>query len=276
MHDKTLITGSCGMIGTYIRGGIRTTRESLDVTDLQQTRHVCAVHQPDVIIHLAAETDLNRCEADPAHAHRVNALGTYNIALVARELGAKLVYVSTSGVFDGSKSDRYTESDIPNPQNHYGHSKYLGELAVAGMLTDYLIVRVSWVFGGGPAKDTKFVGKILKQLQTPSITVVDDKRGSPTYGKDAVAAIESLILSGRRGLYHIGNQGAATRLAIATEIVALTNSSAQVIASASSAFQSSYKTGTNESMYSIPIMRRWEEALSEYVSYEWQQEMRAT
>jgi len=118
---------------------------------------VAKKYRPKVILHLAALTDLDYCEKNPAEAYLVNSVGTYNVALTAREVGAKLVYISTAGIFDGQKKGFYRESDLGNPQNHYGHSKYLGESAVQNILNDYIIARVCWMFGGGPTKDKKFV-----------------------------------------------------------------------------------------------------------------------
>src|ERR1700754_3933984 len=97
----SLITGADGMVGSYIDFGTRTNHRSLDVADLKEVLTVCKKVAPKLIIHLAAETDFDRCERDSANAYMVNAVGTYNMAIAAREVGAKLVYVSTSVVFDG-------------------------------------------------------------------------------------------------------------------------------------------------------------------------------
>lgn len=270
IFEKTLTTGAGGMIGRYIDFGIRTDHATLDITDLSMVRAVCREHMPKIIIHLAAATDLVRCEQDPAYAHLVNAVGTYHMALVAREIDAKLVYVSTSGIFDGTKETPYTAEDVPNPPNHYGHSKYLGELAVRGLIDDHLIVRVAWVFGGGPSHDKKFVAKVLQQLDKSEISVVTDKRGSPTYGKDAVDAIKQLIKEGKRGTYHRSNAGVASRFDIASEIVAITGSSAKVIGIDSGSFPFAYATGPNESMVAeSPCMRPWQDALRDYIGSEW-------
>ena len=130
--EEVLLSGANGMVGSYCDFGIKYGHE-LDVTNLRAVLEIGRQRMPKVIVHLAALTDLALCEKDPAQAYLVNAAGTYNMALLAREVGAKLVYVSTSGVFDGTKQDPYTPEDIPNPINIYGHSKYLGELAVQSL-----------------------------------------------------------------------------------------------------------------------------------------------
>ena len=270
--NQALITGADGMIGSYIDFGIRTNHRSLDVTNLAEVMKVCQAHKPKLIIHLAAETDVDHCEHDETHAYNVNAVGTYNMATAAKKLGAKFVYISTSGVFDGAKAEPYTEDDIPAPQTIYGHSKYLGELAVKGMLENYLILRIAWVFGGGPGKDQKFIAKILKQIDKSEINVVSGKRGSPTYGKDLVAGIRRLVEEGKTGLYHMGNAGSPTRADVVREIVRITGSRAKVTEVSASFFGLSADAGRpdNESMISkVPYMRPWQEALADYIHTEW-------
>lgn len=260
------------MVGSYIDFGIRTNHRSLDITNLAEVLKVCKEHKPKFIIHLAAETDVDLCERDATHAYQINAVGTYNIATAARTIGAKLAYISTSDVFDGTKVEPYIESDIPSPQSIYGHSKYLGELAVKAMLDDYLILRICWAFGGGPSKDQKFIAKILQQLDQSVINVVANKRGSPTYGKDLVASVRRLLKEGKSGLYHMGNVGSPTRADVVREIVRITGSCAKVQEVESSFFGATYiaHRGDNESMVSkIPYMRSWQEALKEYIETEW-------
>lgn len=273
IFDQALITGADGMVGSYIDFGIRTNHRSLDITNLSEVLKVCGKHQPKTIVHLAAETDVDLCERDATHAYNVNAIGTYNMATAARSVDAKLVYISTSAVFDGTKVEPYTESDIPAPQSFYGHSKYLGELAVKAMLEDYLILRVCWMFGGGQTKDQKFIAKILQQLQQPVINVIKYKRGSPTYGKDLVTGIERLIKEGKSGVYHMGNAGSPTRADIVREIVQITGSNAEVREVEPSFFGVNYVAhrGDNESMVgNVRYMRPWQEALKEYIQQEWQ------
>jgi len=272
LFDTALITGADGMIGSYIDFGVRTNHRALDVTNLNEVMKVCTEHKPKLIIHLAAETDVDHREHDETHAYSVNAVGTYHMALAARETGAKLVYISTSGVFDGSKSEPYTEEDTPSPRTLYSHSKYLGELAVKGLQHDYLILRIAWVFGGGPEKDQKFIAKILKQVTKPEIRVVSGKRGSPTYGKDLVAGIRRLVEEGKSGLYHMGNAGSPTRAEVVREIVRITGSHAAVQEVPASYFGLPADAGRpdNESMVSkVPYMRPWQEALKDYIETEW-------
>lgn len=273
IFETALTTGGNGVVASYVNFGVRLDRASLDVTDIGQVLAVCRERRPRLIIHLAAETDLERCEQDPAQAYIVNAIGAYHMAIAARDIAAKLIYISTSGVFDGTKGSPYTEDDIPNPQGAYGHSKYAGELLVSGMLADYCIVRASWIFGGGPKADQKFVGKILRQLDKPQIKVIRGRLGSPTYAKDLVAGIKRLAAEDRTGLYHMGNAGVSTRFELASEILRTARASATLVETPQSDFPesaSSSRTAGNESMTSkVPYMRPWQEALRDYIEHEW-------
>jgi len=261
------------MLGRYADFGIRTTRETLNVEDLQQVLAVCMEQHPTAILHLAAATNLIECEKNPEMAYGANAVGTYNVALAARACGAKLAVVSTSAVFDGKKETPYVESDSPSPQTHYGHSKYLAELAALGILPDAIIARTCWMFGGGPERDHKFVANIIKQLGNERIEIIGGKNGSPTYGKDFIEAMLSLIESGKRGVFHIGNAGAPAMVDIAREIVRITRSKAEVVEADAAVFEKQYPGAGargNESMQSDKVtLRAWQAALKEYIEQEW-------
>lgn len=266
--DSVLITGGDGALGSYCDFGTRLSRDDLDITDFDAVMRVCAVAKPKVIVHCAALTDLSFCEKNPDKAYLVNTVGTYHLALGARSVGAKLVYVSTSGVFDGKKTEPYTENDVPNPTTVYGHSKYLGELAATGMLGDHIIVRVSWMFGGGRSRDNKFVGNLLRQGSVAEIRAVTDRKASPSWAKDVAAAIQALITADKRGIYNIGG-GVATKYDMAQEIISITGWNTKVIPAVSSEFTSAYTIGENESMPLSPLVRPWREALREYIETEW-------
>ena len=268
--EKVLITGSDGMVGSYVDFGIKTNRRSLDVTDLKEVLSICQKYKPKAIIHLAAETDVDRCERDPEYAYLINSIGTYNMAITAKELGVKLIYISTAGIFDGTKKSPYTEKDEPNPQNYYGHSKFLGELTVKGILKNYLILRVCWMMGGGPAKDQKFVAKIIKQFDKGEIKAVDDQIGSPTFGKDLISAIKKLIEEDMIGIYNLANKGVCSRYDVAKEIVSILKPEMKVTLAKMSDFNLDAPRTFNEGLVSkIDIMRPWQEALKEYLETEW-------
>ncbi len=270
---KTLITGGDGMVGSYIDFGIKTDRHELDVTNLEAVMAAVKKHKPKIILHLAALTDLDVGEKNPTLAYHINTIGTYNVALAARAFKAKLVYISSTGVFDGTKKSPYTEKDVPNPQNYYGHSKYAGELIIQSMLKDYIIARACWMFGGGPARDKKFIAKIVAQLNKPETTEIkalNDVKGSPTFGKDLGNALKKLIAKNARGVFHLTNKGTCTRFDVAKVIVQTLKPGVKVLGVNSSYFNLPAKRVTNESATSkVSLMRPWQEALREYLKTEW-------
>lgn len=268
MISEVLVTGGNGVLGSYCDFGTRVGRDELDITDLGAVMRVCAERRPKVIVHSAALTNLSSCEKNPNEAYLVNAAGTYNVALGARSVGAKLIYISTSDVFDGKKKEPYTTDDVPNPTTIYGRSKHLGELAVGGVLDDYVIMRISWMFGGGKEKDNKFVGKLLAQGEVPQIRAVTDKRASPSWAKDIAGVIQKLIEEDGRGIYHVGG-GVATKYEMAQELVSIMGWGTNVAPATSSDFPSPYTIGENESMPPSPLVRPWREALKEYIKTEW-------
>ncbi len=213
---KILITGANGMLGTDLsvllarrHVVIATDIDTLDVRDTHLVLRTIAEQRPDVVMHLAALTDVDQCEKSPDEAFHTNTIGTQNVALACQQSGAVMLYVSTISVFDGSKCEPYVEFDTPNPQSFYSQSKYQGELMVEALLSHYYIVRAGWMFGGGK-EDKKFVAKIMELAsKREELKVVNDKFGSPTYTRDISAGMEYLIGTGLFGRYHMVNTGSA-------------------------------------------------------------------
>ena len=274
--SKVLTTGANGMIGSYVDFGMRTDSATLDILDAEGTMRLVEEYRPSAVIHLAGATDMERCEREPAYAYELNVRGTYNVARAARAVDAVFVYASTSRVFKGDKKAAYTEEDIPNPVGRYAETKYFGELITAAVATKYIIARTAWVFGGGPERDNKFYGNVLRQLDKPEIVALNDVRGSPTYGKDYVQAIKKLLMEGEYGIFHIANEGMATRFDIASAIATQLKSNAKVRAVDRNFFPSGMTLPANESIVSKRVtLRPWEEALAEYLADEWESYLRS-
>jgi dTDP-4-dehydrorhamnose reductase len=157
----------------------------------------------DVVVHLAAMTDVDRCEEEPDRAFEINANGTQGVCAAATASGARIVYLSTDYVFDGMKGSEYVEDDRPNPLNVYGRSKLAGEGFVRE--TDaYQIIRTSWVIGEG----RNFIGTILRVAKEEGIVaVVDDQRGRPTFAADLARGIALLVRSNFSGIVHMAGAG---------------------------------------------------------------------
>ena len=192
----------------------------LDVRDYGAMLEVARRFKPSMLMHLAAETDLEICERKVDYAYQTNFAGTQNACAVARELGTPLTYISTAGVFDGKKDGPYIEFDQPNPLNVYGASKYQGERIVRQTMPNHFIVRAGWMIGGGE-RDKKFVSKIIGQLEDGSkkIYAVNDKKGTPTYAPAFSEILEKIVRTNYYGTYHLACKGQATRFDVAEHIL---------------------------------------------------------
>lgn len=266
--NKVLVTGGGGMVASYIDFGIKAGKNTLDVTNLEQVSDFVFKNKPEAIIHLAALVDMAKCESEPEQAYKVNTVGTYNLALSAKKVGAKMVYVSTDAVFPNSIKP-HTVQDVPSPDSVYGHSKYLGELAVKGISTDFIIARTSWVFGGGREKDKKFVGKFISQLGNPEVKAVNDEFSSPTYAKDLVDFLKKLILEDKIGIFHVVNSGTASRFEMAEVIAKTLKKDIKIHSVSGSEFTLQKYQKSSGGLASNLSVRPWQDALVEYIQNEW-------
>lgn len=222
---RIVITGALGQLGRCLQQALIANELLLldlpehDVTDPDIIPAIGSF-QPDVVIHAAAMTDVDGCELDPDSAHRINALGTRNVAVACQACHAAMLYVSTDYVFDGIKGEPYLELDEPNPVCVYGRSKLAGELVVHDLLTRYYIVRTAWLYGPG---GSNFVTKILElAAHREELSVVTTEVGSPTYAPDLAAAIVRLIEYPLYGTYHLVNEGSCSRYEFAEKILEFT------------------------------------------------------
>ena len=287
MKKRAIITGANGMLAdalwpllkkkgyevlpTDINGENGIVKS--DIRSVNEMLGLVKEFHPDIIFHLAAETDVDKCELQPEHAYGTNWHGTENIAQICKELDIEMVYISTGSVFDGEKRDGYTESDKPNPISIYGMSKLRGEEAVQSLLKKYYIVRAGWMIGGHN-KDKKFVWKIVQLLNTKKeISVVTDKTGSPTFTSDFSRGIIDIVGSGKYGVYHCVNKGICTRYDIAVKIAEYLRKKDVVIKPVTSdVFPLPAPRGKSEAMVNNKLAqmgmdnsRPWQDALKEYL-----------
>ncbi|MPM71276.1 dTDP-4-dehydrorhamnose reductase [bioreactor metagenome] len=221
---KVLVTGVGGQLGYDVvqeltRRGIYSIGADLqefDITDYAAAYSFITAHKPDAVIHCSAYTAVDKAEDEPELCHRVNALGTENIAKICKEIDAKMVYISTDYVFPGN-GDEYYEVDSPTaPQNVYGKTKLAGEIAVKNILAKYFIVRISWVFG---INGNNFIKTMLKLGKERSeINVVADQIGSPTYTADLAPLLCDMVTTDKYGTYHATNEGICSWAEFAEEI----------------------------------------------------------
>jgi dTDP-4-dehydrorhamnose reductase len=210
---KVVVTGAKGQLGTDLVD-LLTDRgyevygyghEELDITNFDQVHHVINNVTPDVVIHAAAYTKVDLAELEPDQAFLINAYGTRNVAVASEAVGAKLVYVSTDYVFDGTANTPYNEFSSTNPMSVYGKSKLAGEQFVRDLHSKFFIVRTSWVYG---KNGNNFVKTMLKLAQErDELKVVNDQVGCPTYTVDLANCILELMETEKYGIYHVSNYG---------------------------------------------------------------------
>ena len=236
---KILITGSSGMLGSDLCEILKDLHEiiGLDVIEPKEERYApnkfykasitdfCEVdnvfnkEKPDLVVHTAAWTDVDGCQLDPVKAHNINVEGLYNIVVVLSGTNVPLVFISTDFVFGGERNTPYTEDDTPMPLSVYGMSKYKGEEVIKGVLSRYVIVRTSWLFG---KNGKNFVDTIISKARSEGkLKVVNDQVGSPTYTRDLSNALKALIDSfdfSNGEIFHISNSGSCSWYEFALEI----------------------------------------------------------
>jgi dTDP-4-dehydrorhamnose reductase len=204
-----LVVGHKGMLGQDLLAllgerGRGADLPDIDITDMVSVQQVLIALKPKVVVNCAAYTDVDGCETNTETAMQVNGEGVAFLALVTKDIGAKLVQVSTDYVFDGSKGSPYQVDDLQKPLGIYGESKLAGELNV-DINPDHLLVRTQWLYG---LQGKNFVETMLKLGQDKSLlTVVDDQIGSPTWTVDLAKGIIALIDKDCRGTYHCANSG---------------------------------------------------------------------
>lgn len=208
---RVLVTGAGGQLGqdlvdVYGRDEVvGLTHDQLDVADEAAVVAAVTGHEPDLVVHAGAWTDVDGCESDPDRAHAVNALGSWWVARACRLVDAAMVMLSTDYVFSGEGQAPWTEFDPVEPLNAYGRSKAAGERLVRETLAAHYIVRTAWVCG---ARGSNFVTTMLHVgREQGRARVVDDQVGSPTFTRDLADGIRELSVSGRHGTYHRTNAG---------------------------------------------------------------------
>jgi dTDP-4-dehydrorhamnose reductase len=223
---KLLTTGSDGLVGTNTLPVLKRAFEVVafvesqwDITNEKQGEEVIRLVKPDVLLNLAAITDVEGCEGRQESAFRVNAEGPGVLARICARHGVRMVHFSTDYVFDGRKTTPYTEEDAPNPLSVYGKSKRLGEEQVMACLPSAVILRTEWIYGSG---GENFITKIVRAARDRgSVEVVEDQTGAPTYAGDLARPIIELIGRGAQGIYHVTNDGSCTWYQFARHIFSL-------------------------------------------------------
>ena len=283
---KVAVTGANGQLGTDLCRALHNfdvvplTHADVEIADMASVKKVLFKHKPAVIINTAGYVRVDDCEDEKDKAFSVNALGARNVAVVAQELGARLMHLSTDYVFGGDKNHQnipYTEFDVPAPLNTYGKSMLAGEDFVRHLCSRYFIVRTSGLYGiaGSSGKRGNFVETVLKLArEQDEVRVVNDQVLSPTYTRDLAQKMVQLIPTEYYGIFHITNGGYCSWYEFAREILRLVGTKTPVVPIASDQYpQKARRPGYSVlDNYHLRLttgmggMRPWQEALKDYLT----------
>lgn len=276
---KILVTGAGGQLG-YDVCKVLDARNienkgvdlaDFDITDVQATREYIVSYHPDAVIHCSAWTAVDKAEDELETVRAINTEGPHNIAAACKEIGAKMLYISTDYVFPGT-GDRFYEPDDPTgPLGAYGLTKLGGELAVKKLLERYFIVRISWVFG---KNGNNFVKTMLRIAETgDELNVVCDQIGSPTYTADLAPLLCDMIVTEKYGTYHATNEGVCSWADFAEEIFRLAGKQVKVHHIPTSEYPTRAVRPLNSRMSKDKLeqagfarLPHWKDALSRYLT----------
>ncbi len=280
-RTEYLVIGSHGMLGHHVVNLLKELRveyAEMDIEDINIARQYSVMNsvgdiKPRVIINCAAVTDVDGCESMADHAFEVNARGPENLAGACLRFGCSLLHISTDYVFDGLTGSSYREDDPINPLGVYAKSKAEGDACVRRILPEsHCIVRTQWLYG---LYGRNFVEAILDQArQKPTLSVVNDQHGSPTYAHDLAIAMIRLCNLDARGTIHVTNSGQTTwydfasailRKASLNQVEILPITTADLERPAPRPLYSVLDNSRFVELTGAPL-RPWEEALDEYLS----------
>lgn len=275
---KVLVTGVTGQLGYDVVQELQlrhipvsgVSSAELPLTDAAAMRACVLRYRPDAIIHCAAYTAVDQAEDEKEKCMAVNATGTRELAKICAEIGAKMIYISTDYVFQGTGEEFYEVDAEKAPCNVYGASKLAGEQAVMEELERYFIVRISWVFG---INGKNFIKTMLKLAEThDKLTVVDDQVGSPTYTRDLAVLLADMVQTDKYGVYHATNEGVCSWAEFATEIFRQAGEDVEVTPVPSSAYPTKATRPHNSRLSKAALdvaglahLPTWQDAIGRYL-----------
>jgi dTDP-4-dehydrorhamnose reductase len=277
-RPRVVVTGAAGMLGRAIvtrfaatHDVVPHTRADCDLAEADVTERWILERAPQTIVHCAAWTDVDGCEADPGRASRDNATATANVARAAARAGSALCQLSTDYVFDGEKPAPYVEDDSSGPLGVYGRTKWAAEEHVRASTQRAWIVRTSWVFGPGGRNFVKTITALLGERQ--EIRVVEDQRGSPTYTLDLASGLYHVVTAGRFGTYHVTNTGACSWYEFAVAIASRLRSRCRILPCSTAEFPRPARRPRNSVLeprfyraQGLPEMRPWQDGMNDYLA----------
>ncbi|MDP4086257.1 MAG: dTDP-4-dehydrorhamnose reductase [Bacillota bacterium] len=276
---KILVTGYTGQLGyDVVKEGKKRGLEmhgvgssDLDISKEENVKKFVNHLNPDAIIHCAAYTAVDKAEDDKDLCRSVNVNGTHYLAIAAKEINAKFMYISTDYVFDGKGEAPFKETDSPDPIGYYGLTKYGGEEIVKDLLDNWFIIRISWVFG---INGNNFVKTMLRLSETrKELNVVGDQYGSPTYTFDLARLLIDMIRTEKYGIYHVSNEGFCSWAEFASEIFKIAKKDMKVNSISSEEYPTRAVRPKNSRMSKQKIeesgftpLPTWQDAVERYIN----------
>jgi dTDP-4-dehydrorhamnose reductase len=278
---KVFVTGSSGMLGSEFMSVMQKSYlvsalpAGIDISDNSAVVKALSYARPNIVIHTAAYTDVDGCEQEPSKAHRVNVLGSENIANYCSSNNVKLVYISSTGIYGDTKEVNYSEDDTALPVTVHHASKLRAEGIITDLLTDYLILRVGWLYGGTTSQKNNFVYKRFLEANNKSVIYSSSSQtGNPTNCNDVVKQAYLLINNNQTGIFNCVNRAVGvTRYDYVKEIIDQFGLDCRVELASSDMFKRLAPVSSNESAMNkklgfigLDIMPFWKVSLARYIN----------
>ena len=268
---KVLVTGAYGMLGQDLcpiledngYDVVETDVDIMDITKYEDIDKMFSYEKPEIVIHCAAYTNVDKAEEDIETARLINVTGTENIAKACKKYNATMVYISTDYVFDGQGTEPYKPMDKTAPLNNYGLTKWEGEEAVRNNLEKYYICRTSWLYGH---YGKNFVETMISLADKPELKVVDDQVGCPTWTVDLSDAIVKILETKPFGTYHTCGGSSTSWYGFAKEIFEQAGLKVNLKPCTTDEFPRPAKRPAYSIMDNDGLLRDWKQALKGYMA----------
>lgn len=276
---KILVTGAKGQLAFDVIEELKRRsipcravgKDECDITNMPQVMELIETYEPDAVIHCAAYTAVDKAEHEEELCTDINYRGSANVAAACSKVGAKMLYVSTDYVFGGTNNIPLEVDDPKDPLNVYGKSKLNGENSVRQICPRSFIVRTSWVFGLNGANFVKTMLRLAKDH--PTISVVSDQIGSPTYTADLAPLLCNIVMSEKFGTYHATNEGFCSWYEFAKKIMELTETDVKILPVTTAEYPTAARRPLNSRLSKSSLdkagflrLPTWEDALKRYLS----------
>lgn len=280
---KVMISGASGLLGsacceTFARHNIDVSTLSRErAWELVRARYAVDLVGADVVIHAAANTNVEQCEVDPDACYRDNYLLTDGIAAACVSVSVPLVYISSTGVYGEAQDSPYREYAEPRPTTNHHRAKLLGEQAVLNASPRNLVLRTGWLFGGAFDNPKNFIARRIEEAINAArhghtLFSNSEQRGCPTFTEDVAERILLLIKERRSGIYNVVNEGNASRQEYVRAIVEAAGLTVPVESADAASFNRRAKVSSNEMAVNwraqetgLPAMPCWRDSLRRYI-----------